>query len=111
MAADIRFSPRIDLVPDIHIGPAKIALLEAIATTGSISAAARSMRMSYRKAWLLIEEINSVPCTPAVDAAAGGSGGGGAIITDVGQEIISCTTLLYRELTMRRARRLGQSKN
>lgn len=95
--ADIRFSLRIDLVPGTRIGPGKIALLKAIGITGSISAAARSMGMSYRKAWLLVDEINSVLRTPAVDAAPGGSGGGGAIIADVGQEIID----LYHAIELR----------
>ena len=56
--ADTRLSIRIDLGTGDRIGPGKIALLEAIRTTGSISAAARSLKMSYRRAWLLVEELN-----------------------------------------------------
>ena len=51
-------SIRIDLASGGRIGPGKIALLEAIRSTGSISAAARSIGMSYRRAWLLVEELN-----------------------------------------------------
>jgi molybdate transport system regulatory protein len=58
--------------------------LEAISKTGSISAAARSMNMSYRKAWLLVDAINKLLSKPAVTAAGGGAGGG----TPVGREII-----------------------
>ena len=81
--AAARLSIRIDLAGDIRIGPGKIALLEAIRTTGSISAAARSLGMSYRRAWLLVEEINNSLREPAVTAASGGRHGGGAAITAV----------------------------
>jgi len=56
--AGTHLSIRIDLPSGSRIGPGKIALLEAIQSTGSISAAARSIGMSYRRAWLLVEEIN-----------------------------------------------------
>src|SRR5580658_1787735 len=63
---------RIDLASGARIGPGKIALLEAIRSTGSISAAARSLGMSYRRAWLLVEEINRTLREPAVTAESGG---------------------------------------
>jgi len=81
-------SIRIDLADGIRIGPGKIALLEAIRTTGSISAAARSLRMSYRRAWLLVEEINQGLRKPAVTTASGGRHGGGATITAVGENVV-----------------------
>ena len=65
-------SIRIDLASGDRIGPGKIALLEAIRSTGSISAAARSIGMSYRRAWLLVEEINKTLREPAVKAETGG---------------------------------------
>ena len=74
--AGTHLSIRIDLPSGNRIGPGKIALLEAIRSTGSISAAARSIGMSYRRAWLLVEEINqtlrepAVPPKPAARAAA-----------------------------------------
>ena len=86
--AAARLSIRIDLADGIRIGPGKIALLEAIRTTGSISAAARSLGMSYRRAWLLVEEINHGLREPAVTTASGGRYGGGAAITPVGEKVV-----------------------
>ena len=91
---DNRLSIRIDLMNGDRIGPGKIALLEAIRTTGSISGAARQLEMSYRRAWLLVEEINAALREPAVAAATGGRQGGGAAITPVGEEVIA----LYRAI-------------
>src|SRR5258705_1037108 len=70
--ADTRLSIRLDLTSGDRIGPGKIALLEAIQATGSISAAARALGMSYRRAWLLVEQINDSLQQPAVTAATGG---------------------------------------
>ncbi len=72
----------------IAIGPGKIALLEAIAETGSISAAARQFSMSYRRAWMLVDEMNRALAKPAVATATGGSHGGGAKLTPIGEELI-----------------------
>jgi molybdate transport system regulatory protein len=85
---------RIDLEPQGRIGPGKIALLEAIARTGSISAAARSLRMSYRRAWQLVEELNRLFAQPLVSAHPGGQGGGGAALTEAGA-LVAAT---YREI-------------
>jgi len=71
------------------LGPGKIALLEAIARCGSISAAAREMGMSYRRAWLLVEAINQAFKQPAVMAATGGKRGGGAEVTAFGQDLLA----------------------
>jgi molybdate transport system regulatory protein len=81
-------SIRVDLETGGRIGPGKIALLEAISKTGSITAAARSINMSYRRAWLLVDEINKLLSEPAVTAKTGGAGGGYAILTPVGRKII-----------------------
>jgi molybdate transport system regulatory protein len=91
---DTRLSIRLDLPGGDRIGPGKIELLEAIKTTGSISAAARRMGMSYRRAWLLVEEINLSLEKPAVEAAIGGAHGGGAALTPVGARIID----IYRSI-------------
>src|SRR5258708_19250190 len=64
--ADIGLSIRLDLTDCDSIGPGKIALLEAIRVQGSISAAARYLGMSYRRAWLLVEQINKSPSHPPV---------------------------------------------
>jgi molybdate transport system regulatory protein len=83
-----RLSIRIDLAGGGRIGPGKVALLEAIGRTGSISAAGRALRMSYRRAWGLIEEMNRSLATDVVQTASGGSGGGGAALTAAGHAII-----------------------
>ena len=80
-----RLSIRIDLAGGARIGPGKIALLEAIERTGSISAAGRAMKMSYRRAWELVEELNRSLGEPVVETAAGGAGGGGTRLTDAGR--------------------------
>ena len=72
------------------IGPGKADLLQAIERTGSISAAARSMGMSYRRAWLLIDTMNQCFRQPVVHTATGGTGGGGAQITPFGKAALRC---------------------
>ena len=76
------------------MGPGKADLLEAIHATGSISAAGRSLGMSYRRAWLLVDEMNHAFSMPLVEAHLGGAGGGGARVTDLGHEALR----RYREL-------------
>ena len=71
-----------------RIGPGKAQLLESIRDTGSISAAARDMGMSYKRAWLLLDSINQAFTEPVVTAATGGSGGGGATLTAFGAEVL-----------------------
>ncbi|TMH90868.1 MAG: LysR family transcriptional regulator [Betaproteobacteria bacterium] len=72
----------------VAIGPGKAALLAGIARTGSISAAAREMKMSYRRAWLLVEAMNSAFRRPLVETLTGGEGGGGARVTELGEEVL-----------------------
>lgn len=73
----------------IAIGPGKVALLEAVASTGSISAAARACGMSYRRAWQLIDEMNQALRQPAVVSATGGSRGGGSQVTATGEALLA----------------------
>jgi molybdate transport system regulatory protein len=94
MAAKVQFRIRVYRDQNIAIGPGKVALLEALKDAGSISAAARILEMSYRRAWLLIDETNRALKGPAVVAAAGGAKGGGATLTPIGEELIS----RYREI-------------
>jgi molybdate transport system regulatory protein len=82
-------SLRIDLDPESRIGPGKIELLERIAAFGSIAAAGRSMDMSYRRAWELVEELNSVFGKPVVARQIGGKHGGGAKLTELGLALIA----------------------
>lgn len=72
----------------VALGPGKADLLDAVEKAGSISAAARAMGMSYRRAWVLIEAMNRDFREPLVETAAGGSGGGGAQVTAAGREAL-----------------------
>jgi molybdate transport system regulatory protein len=74
---------------DARLGPGKMDLLQAIAATGSISAAGRSLGMSYRRAWLLIDALNQTFEEPCVRAAAGGAHGGGAALTPFGAKLLA----------------------
>jgi molybdate transport system regulatory protein len=76
------------------LGPGKVDLLEAIDQTGSITAAAKHLDMSYRRAWLLLDELNHALRQPAVDSAKGGAHGGGSAVTPAGRELIA----LYRQI-------------
>lgn len=87
-SATDRLSIRLDLVSGARIGPGKVAVLEAIARSGSISAAGRALRISYRRTWELVEDLNRSLGTPVVETAAGGSGGGGAVLTRAGKAVI-----------------------
>ena len=80
---------RILLGREIAIGPGKAELLRLIEEMGSISAAAREMGMSYRRAWTLVETMNGAFREPVVEAAIGGRGGGGAQVTDFGREALN----------------------
>lgn len=83
-------SVRIDLDGGERIGPGKIALLKAVGETGSIAAAGRTLDMSYRRAWKLIEELNAAFRAPLVDAQSGGKRGGGARLTALGRDVVAC---------------------
>jgi len=74
---------------EVRLGPGKIRLLELIGSQGSISEAARSMEMSYRRAWLLVAELNQSFRQPVTTAQTGGKGGGKAELTAFGQELIA----------------------
>ena len=90
---------RLVLGRSIAIGPGKADLLAAIAETGSISAAGRSMGMSYKKAWYLIDTMNRCFREPLVVASKGGSGRGGARLTPMGEKALA----LYRAIETRAA--------
>jgi molybdate transport system regulatory protein len=100
MKLHTEFRLRIRRGDDIAVGPGKIDLLEAIEATGSITAAARSLGMSYRRAWLLVDTMNRCFRTPVVEAEAGGKRGGGARLTRLGGEVIE----RYRRIERNAAR-------
>src|SRR5258707_590898 len=91
---DISVSFRVDFSPDCAVGPGKIALLEHIGSTGSLSEAARRLKMSYRRAWLLLEDLNTSFQQPVARMSVGGRGGGGASLTAFGSELVAA----YRSL-------------
>ena len=80
---------RILLGAAIAIGPGKADLLEAIDRCGSISAAARELGMSYRRAWQLADVMNRSFRERLVEAGTGGKRGGGAILTPFGREVLA----------------------
>lgn len=91
---DVSISFRVDFSPECAVGPGKIALLEHIASTGSLSEAARRLKMSYRRAWLLLEDLNTAFQQPVARMSVGGRGGGGASLTRFGEELVAA----YRNL-------------
>ena len=85
---NVRLTVRIDFGADRALGPGKIRLLEAIGRTGSISRAGRALGMSYRRAWLLIDDMNRCFRAPVVATQPGGVKGGGAALTPFGVALI-----------------------
>jgi molybdate transport system regulatory protein len=79
---------RVDFGAFGYLGPGKITLMELISKHGSISAAGKEMGMSYRRAWLLVDEINHIFREPLVETQMGGSGGGGARLTRRGRDVV-----------------------
>jgi len=83
-----RVSLRLGFTGEQALGPGKIRLLELIAETGSISAAGRAMTMSYRRAWMLVDELNHMFREPLVEAHPGGKDGGGTSLTETGTDVV-----------------------
>ncbi|WP_092797673.1 MULTISPECIES: winged helix-turn-helix domain-containing protein [unclassified Janthinobacterium] len=89
MTARIALKLRLYRGDDVAMGPGKADLLAAIHQTGSISGAARSMDMSYRRAWTLVDVMNRNFREPLVRSAVGGSRGGGAQLTAAGARVLA----------------------
>jgi molybdate transport system regulatory protein len=85
---NVRLTVRVDFGAERALGPGKIRLLEAIGKSGSISRAGRALGMSYRRAWLLIDDMNRAFRAPVVATQPGGARGGGAALTPFGLELI-----------------------
>lgn len=79
------------------LGYGRVVLLERIKQCGSISEAARSMNMSYRHAWKLVDSMNSQGRSKLVETAAGGRGGGGTILTGAGEKAVKLFWKFYEE--------------
>jgi molybdate transport system regulatory protein len=82
---------------DIAFGPGKADLLEAIQSTGTISAAATQLGMSYMRAWTLLRTMNDCFREPLVNARRGGAGRGAAALTDMGREVLDLYRRIERE--------------
>jgi molybdate transport system regulatory protein len=100
----VRF--RIDFAEHSSVGPGKIGLLEAIREGGSLSQGARSMGMSYRRAWLLVESLKQSFREPVTMASTGGKDGGGMLVTEFGDALIRNYRELEREFATLAQRRL-----
>jgi molybdate transport system regulatory protein len=100
MKPEVQFRLRIRNGDDIAVGPGKIALLEAVANTGSITAAAKLLGMSYRRAWLLVDTMNRCFKSRVVETEAGGNRGGGTRLTALGAEVVRS----YRRIEARAAK-------
>ena len=85
----VRLRLRLLFGSDVMLGPGKADLLEQIAATGSISAAGRAMGMSYKRAWSLVEEMNSAFRAPLVLSVRGGASGGGASLSETGEAVLA----------------------
>jgi molybdate transport system regulatory protein len=93
----VRLTIRIDFAPGQALGPGKVSLLEQIEETGSIRGAAAVLKMSYRRAWLLVQATEKTFGAPLIVAATGGRKGGGASLTALGKKVIR----LYRAVERR----------
>ena len=91
---------RIMLTPDTFIGPGKADLLQGVKESGSIAAAGRRMRMSYKRAWMLMETMNAYFGAPLAIASKGGRAGGGALLTPKGEAVLAC----FRRIEAKAAR-------
>jgi molybdate transport system regulatory protein len=103
-----RLTLRLDLGPEQAIGPGKIRLLEAVRDTGSISEAGRSLSMSYRRAWLLVDDMNRCFRDPVVTTKLGGRRGGGAVLTAFGRRLVESYREIERQAHAATAKRLHQ---
>ena len=90
------------------MGPGKARLVELIDSTGSISAAAREMGMSYRRAWQLVEAINASFNEPVIVTAVGGKRGGGAVVTDFGKRMVEAYSTMEAKASAAIAADLGK---
>jgi len=106
--ATARLTLRVDLGGDRAIGPGKIRLLEAIGDTGSITKAGVALGMSYRRAWLLVDDMNNCFREPVIASQVGGSHGGGAALTTFGRQLIEQYRAIEAEAYSATASRLGE---
>ena len=97
----LKIRVRIDFDDAHSVGPGKIALLERMRDCGSLSQAARELDMSYRRAWQLLDSLNTSFNEPVIVTSIGGKGGGGSEITKFGLTLIDSYRALEKEMTGR----------
>ncbi len=102
-----RLTLRLTLDSGARIGPGRIMLLDGIDRTGSISAAARDLGMSYRRAWLLVDRLNQACREPVVSTRYGGRHGGGAALTDFGRRLVAEFNAMQEEAREALAQRIA----
>lgn len=102
----VRLTIRIDFEAGQQLGPGKVRLLEQIEGTGSIRAAAASLKMSYRRAWLLMQATEQTFGAPLIAASAGGRKGGGASLTPLGKKVVRLYRAVERKAGTGAAREL-----
>ncbi|MFV8642093.1 winged helix-turn-helix domain-containing protein [Ralstonia pseudosolanacearum] len=95
-----KYGIRLQLEAGIAIGPGKAELLQAIASSGSISGASRQMGMGYKTAWMMVESMNECFVAPLVETSKGGNGRGGASLTQLGLQVLE----RYRAMEEKAAR-------
>lgn len=96
--ATIRNTTRVMAKGERAFGPGKADLLERIAAEGSISKAAKSMEMSYSRAWQLVDAMNQSFRKPLVESTAGGRKGGGATLTAMGKDVLAIFRKMEKQL-------------
>lgn len=107
-ATALRPQLRISFRKSIAMGPGKADLLDAIAESGSISAAARKLGMSYRRAWLLVDTMNASFRSPLVETLTGGAQGGGAQVTELGRDVVKRYRQMEKKACASVAREMGE---
>jgi molybdate transport system regulatory protein len=107
-AQALRPQLRISFKKSIAMGPGKADLLDAIEETGSISAAARQLGMSYRRAWLLVDTMNACFQSPLVETLTGGQHGGGAQVTELGREVVQRYRAMEKKAAASVAREMAE---
>ena len=98
---------RIVFGEDAMLGPGKADLLERIRDTGFIAAAGRAMSMSYKRAWMLVDDMNRAFRDPLVDSTRGGAKGGGARLTEAGETVLAHYRKLEEIMAEAGAARIG----
>lgn len=102
----IKFKIWVEDEEEMFLGNGRVHLLEAIGEHGSITAAAKSMQMSYKKAWEQIDHMNAVSKKPLVETLSGGKGGGGTVLTLEGEKLVH----EFKRLTTKLSALLNEEK-